>query len=669
MLSRRKVLWGLGGCSLIASPLAALAQDRVTLSPQLWADWLGEWRNMQDHVRRRGWELVQLDIDGPASEAEIRRVETRHGLTIPAQLREVLLRRSAQVQFGWSIPALLRPLEGLNLPTAGGLRDRLWSLEHIDQKAIPSFNRLRKDLAHVGDGEEPNAPEMWNNQFPFAVIGQGDILTIDVSLRDGPQPVRYFGSDRDGLHYHVVASDFFSFITAYSRLGCAGSDHDDWFRFIPAGDGDLRYLDPDSEGGRRWRAWLVRDAQLREPDEPPQPVPAKTRSDFNLLDAAQDGSKWGIEAALAAGAVADCVDGNLPNRHGLYSISYETAVVCAVRRGDTGEVERLLDAGASIDTRLLSVSEALRTGTVEMVQWLLSRGARANGWKGDRYAPLHVLLVLSAEKRPGGKASTLSMLQALLAADANPNARFDGEKTLLMWCGPEVIKVLLAHGADPTLVDRSGGTALHYTRSVEAIRLLAAHGADVNALSKPPSRDSHRVAPHTPYQAQLQAASYQIRMQQMSAGVADPTDAVLDTLVAAGADPKKRDGWGRNALWYCRSVADADRQIGLGLDPSERGADGATLLHGLINLNPAGLAGRATVVTLFKHFQGLGLDINTADRNGATVLHLAARYGSKEDIALLLTLGADKAARDNNSRLPLDRAPRSHKAVREMLRI
>jgi SMI1/KNR4 family protein SUKH-1 len=203
MLSRRKVLRGLGGCCLIASPLAA-AQDRVTLTPQLWAGWLGEWRSMQDQVRQRGWDLVRLDIDAPASETEIRRVETRHGLTVPAQLREILLHRSAQVRFGWSIPPLLRPLEGLNLPTSGGLRDRLWSLDHIDQKAIVSFNRLRKEVAHLGDGEEPNAPEMWDNQFPFAVIGNGDILTIDMSPRGGQQPVRYFGSDRDGLHHRFL---------------------------------------------------------------------------------------------------------------------------------------------------------------------------------------------------------------------------------------------------------------------------------------------------------------------------------------------------------------------------------------------------------------------------------------------------------------------------------
>lgn len=409
---------------------------------------------------------------------------------------------------------------------------------------------------------------------------------------------------------------------------------------------------------------------MREPDEPPEPVPARTRSDFNLLDAAHDGSAWGIEAALAAGAVPDCVDGNTPNRYGRYDITYETALVYAVRRGDLGSAERLLKSGASLDTRLLSLSEAIRSSTIDVVQWLVSRGARLNRWKGDRYGPLHVLLIRPDGERPGGKAEKLAMLGVLLKAGADPNARFDGERTLLMWCGPESIAMLLAHGADPTLTDHAGNTALHVTRSVEAIRLLAAHGADVNVLTKPPSRGGGILAaPHTPYQAQLQAEPLHREMQRFLAGASDGTGAILETLVALGADPLKRDGRSRSTLWYCRSVEDASRLIGLGLDPRERGPDATTLLHAISLWTFAGFARNVSAVALFKYYQGLGLDINAADQNGMTVLHWAARWSGKEDIALLLSLGADKTVRDGRGRLPLDRVPPSHQEVRDLLRI
>jgi ankyrin repeat protein len=233
-----------------------------------------------------------------------------------------------------------------------------------------------------------------------------------------------------------------------------------------------------------------------------------------------------------------------------------------------------------------------------------------------------------------------------------------------------VIKVLLEHGADPTLADHAGSTALHVTGSVEAIRLLVAHGADVNALAKPPNHGrGSGTAPYTPYQAQLQAAPYQVQMQRITAGASDQTDAILDTLAELGADALKRDGWGRSTLWYCGSVADASRLIGAGLDPGERAADGATLLHGIIERFMGGFARNAAAVSLFKYYQGLGLDINTADSNGKTVLHWAAQWSSKDAVALLLALGADKTARDNSARLPADWAPRSNQEVRDLLRI
>jgi ankyrin repeat protein len=343
-------------------------------------------------------------------------------------------------------------------------------------------------------------------------------------------------------------------------------------------------------------------------------------------------------------------------------------LVLAVRRGDLTSAERLFHAGASIDTRLLSLSEAVQYSTIDVVQWLLSRGARVNRWNGDRYGPLHVLLVQPASERPGGKASTLPMLEALLKAGADPNARFEGERTLLMWCGPEVIKVLLQHGADPTLTNHGGNTALHVTRSVEAITLLAAHGADVNALTRPPKRGSAGDAPHTPYQAQLRVEPYQVQMQRITAGASDTTDSILSALVAAGADALKRDGWGRSTLWYCRSIADASRLIALGVDPKERSAGGATLLHGTVQWYRAGFVRNATAVALFKYYQGLGLDINATDQNGMTVLHWAAAWFTKDDVALLLTLGADKTARDNSAQVPADRVPRSNPEVQDLLR-
>jgi ankyrin repeat protein len=659
MLSRRAFLCGVSAAAWERSNAPAGAQSPTAVTRELWLSWLVALATMQACVIRHEWYLDGLKIAPPATEDEIRQVELKHSVSIPPQLRDVLRLYSAGVQFGWSIPALYRPFKALDLPGAGGLpiigdlRSGLWNLRHIDGTAIDNFRSMRENFAKSSDGGEPNKREMWDNQFPFAKVGRkDDALTIDMSLSEGPQPIRYFSSEREGIHGRGIAPDFVSFLTAYTRLGCAGDGQDDWFRFIDP-NGDLRYLNPDGEGARRWSAWLARDPKQRDPDEPPRPVAAKTKADFNLLDAARDGSFWGVEAALAAGGVIDCVDGNQPNRQGNHEITYETALTLAVRRRDLAMAQRLLDAGAEINTRLLSLSVASRYGTVDVMQWLIAHGARANGWKGDLEWPLVVLLGYWSKDRPGGDASTIPMLETLLAAGADPNARWYGQKTILMWTRPEVIEVLLEHGADPNLYDIFGDTALHQVKSAEAVRLLVAHGADPNAMSQLagwPNRPDPS-ARRTPYQALLKSTTTVV--------YGEPLEAILDALAASGADPRKRDGVGRSSLWYCQTVAQAGRLVELGLDPRERATDGATLLHNIVKWANSGAIHGDGMVALLKYYQGLGLDINAATSHGDTALHLAADRCNEAVIALLLNQGADKTIRDKEGRRPADRAPRS----------
>lgn len=654
MLSRRLFMSGLGG-ALAFAPVSGLAAGG-SLTDERWWAWLDALRATQSQVRRRGWTLVQLSVDPPAADVDLARVEREHGVAFPAQLRELLTGRSARVGFGWAIPVVLRPLPGLDLPTSGGLGDELWSLGHIADEALEAFAALKRDASTQPDGEQPNRPEMWDHQFPLAKLDDGDMLTIDVSSPQAPQPVRYFSGDLEGLHDRIIAPDLFGFIDAYVGLGCAGGDQDDWFRFVDDRDGRA-LLDPAGAGGSRWRAWLGRDPGVRASDEPPPAVAAKTRADFNLLAAARDGSRWGIDAALAAGAVPDCVWGTAPDPGGLYDV-YDTALILALRHRDLDAVQTLLGAGAPIDTRLLSVSEAIRTGTVEIVRWLLDRGARADGWTGERLWPLHVLLTLPSEDRQSGDGATIPILEALLAAGAAPDARWDGGRTMLMWCGAGPIRVLLEHGADPKLYDDDGDTALHLARSAEAVRLLAGHGGDVNALTRSPVRASGSVrAPsRTPYQSKLEFTAE-----------GDDRAAILAALVAAGADPLRRDGAGRSSLWYCRTVADARGLMALGLDPRERDAGGATLLFEIVRWFGEVFAQDTDAVALIAFYLGDGVEIDAADRDGTTILHLVAQRGGTDEVAFLLRHGADRSLRDGRGRRPVDLVPAEKPEVRAML--
>lgn len=173
--------------------------------------------------------------------------ELRHGTKIPEQLRDVLTRFSAKLRFGWTIPPYLMPFDSFGIPVLGGIRDFVFDLDHIDEVAFPAFAASRGAMADRDVSEQPNTPALWENQFPIASLINGDLLTIDVASPAGPQPIRYFSDELDGLHGQLIAPDFIGFVTAYTRLGCAGGSQDEWVRFGTA-EGARSYLDADSPG-------------------------------------------------------------------------------------------------------------------------------------------------------------------------------------------------------------------------------------------------------------------------------------------------------------------------------------------------------------------------------------------------------------------------------------
>ncbi len=389
LINRRTVLQGtaatLAGASAMWLSGSSKADD---MTADIWPQWQRDWRRMEAIALKRGWELTPLRIFLPATSAALSRVEAKHGLTFPAQLREVLTQYAARVQFRWVVPPHLRSLEKVNMPNISGLSLSIWDLDEIDKYAIPNFFGWNKRNQTKDISEEPNRPEMWENQFPFASLVNGDMLTIDVSNATGPQPVRYFSHETDGLHGKAIAPDFISFMTVYAALGCAGAEDHDWFRFVQSSDGDKRYLRSTGDGARAWLAWLVKDPNDVGPDEPPPAIVETSPADRALLQAARANSAVAVTAALAAGAKIDCVpnldwllDENIWDRPEEFS----TAVTFAARHNNIYMLDLLMKCGATLNTWQLPLTVAVEHSSLEVVQWLIAHGARVNGWKDERH--------------------------------------------------------------------------------------------------------------------------------------------------------------------------------------------------------------------------------------------------------------------------------------------
>lgn len=179
------------------------------MAQDLFTRWQQDWRWMQDIAERRGWDVTALSIAPPASIAAVKRIEIKYGQAIPAQLRVMLTRFSGRVTFGWHIPSYLQALEKQNLPSMSCNRDAIWDIDHIESDAIPNFLNWKESSAEIDASEAPNTPEMWEKQFPFYSLVNGDMLTVDMRNPEGPNPVRYFSHELEVLHGMAFARTSF----------------------------------------------------------------------------------------------------------------------------------------------------------------------------------------------------------------------------------------------------------------------------------------------------------------------------------------------------------------------------------------------------------------------------------------------------------------------------
>jgi ankyrin repeat protein len=212
-----------------------------------------------------------------------------------------------------------------------------------------------------------------------------------------------------------------------------------------------------------------------------------------------------------------------------------TPLMYAARQNAMRAVGALAEAGADLNLTDPDGTTALLVATInahyDLAALLLQKGANPNIGDVTGMTPLYAAVDLSTfpdtpgrpTPKPSGKLDTPDLVSALLAHEADPNARLKrpilvrvhdrGDGTLgegatpLMRAGKkadiEIMRLLLDKGADPKLATRTQTTALMFTAGlggrgrftafeekqateadfIEAARLCLERGADVNAVN------------------------------------------------------------------------------------------------------------------------------------------------------------------------------------------
>ena len=158
------------------------------------------------------------------------------------------------------------------------------------------------------------------------------------------------------------------------------------------------------------------------------------------------------------------------------------------------EIEVALKAGADINkmhdykvppsgvvriTKLMSCAERADE-SLDMIQTLLKHKADVNIVDEAEWAPIHY-------------ACTREAIRALLGANANINARTeDGSTALMLNCEFDLIdlvRVLIECGADLSIKDNSGKSAIDYANSKEVVAILIQAGASIQQTNNQMVRD------------------------------------------------------------------------------------------------------------------------------------------------------------------------------------
>jgi hypothetical protein len=223
----------------------------------LWDKWLARWKEFLDATDRLGGYVeTPLEVDSPATEAEVAEVEEQLGFELPSSFRQTLLGFSKRVHFRWDLYEERQPYKTLPEVVRGlGIGECSWDISKIVglqdwYKDMATVFAVPEDGIYAQDYQAQYFPT-WQNKFAIIQMDNGDYIAID-PIAEG-QPVIYLSCMENEYTGYRLGDDFIDFMDKWSLLGCPGSEIDAHLPFISS---PTSGLEPFSENAKLWRDWF-----------------------------------------------------------------------------------------------------------------------------------------------------------------------------------------------------------------------------------------------------------------------------------------------------------------------------------------------------------------------------------------------------------------------------
>jgi uncharacterized protein len=333
----------------------------------------------------------------------------------------------------------------------------------------------------------------------------------------------------------------------------------------------------------------------------------------------------------------------------------------AARQGFIETARALIEGGADVnqgtagdDTTPLLM--ATINGQFDVAMLLTEKGADPNrASKGSLVSPLWATINTQWQPRTrfpqpqnmeAQKHTYLDVMDALLKAGADPNARIQSHPWYMVYTG--------CGNRNCGLADTSGSTAFWraaYSVDVDAMKLLVKYGADHNIPSMAPAQAVRRGGGPPPPGA---PGAGQPGTPGAPAATAAPGTAAAPGTPAAPALPGATPGLVARDVGAGGAVAPTpdEGQERYSAPPVPAFGPGAFPIHAAAGVEYGeGFAGNAHrhapggwLPALKYLVEELGADVNQRDNDGYTPLHHAAARGDNEAILYLVSKGADPKA-------------------------
>jgi ankyrin repeat protein len=380
-------------------------------------------------------------------------------------------------------------------------------------------------------------------------------------------------------------------------------------------------------------------------------------------------------------------DATTPDRAG------EPPLLQASRLPDPAVAAALLEHGAAVDAREAHFGQtalmiAARSGSGALVKLLLDAGADVDAQTTAEEPPRFV----PPSESPPGLSRGIGIVRAGWPEDRGKRFPAGGAKTALLYATRaghlDVTRLLVERDASLELADGNGVTPL----------LSAIMNASVFRVSRLGTSDHLKVANllldaganvaamdwygETPLRAAVDLRNLELGPADSAVGIRDEAFALIERLLAAGADPNARTrefpherryivNVVGSVAWvdltgqtpFLRAAAAGDlRTMRLllehGADPNIATDTGTTPLMVAAGVNWAVAEtfdeGPAALLEAVKLAHSLGNDVNARNSMGLAAIHGAANRGANDVIEYLAANGAKLDTADRKGRTPLN---------------